>query len=61
MWLSDMEQENQYSESAVEELTPDCNCHCEVECHCHNCHERQPEIFDESDIDRIIANLNDWD
>ena len=53
-----MEQENQYSESAVEELTPDCNCHCEDECHCH---ERQPEIFDESDIDRIIANLNDWD
>ena len=37
-----MEQENQYSESAVEELT-------------------QPEVFDESDIDRIIANLNDWD
>lgn len=56
-----MEQENQYGESAVEELTPDCNCHCEVECHCHNCHERQPEVFDESDIDRIIANLNDWD
>ncbi|MBO5454941.1 MAG: hypothetical protein J6A20_00285 [Muribaculaceae bacterium] len=56
-----MEQENQYGESAVEELTPDCNCHCEDECHCHNCHERQPEVFDESDIDRIIANLNDWD
>ncbi|WP_301752480.1 hypothetical protein, partial [uncultured Muribaculum sp.] len=59
-WVSDMEQENQYGESAVEELTPDCNCHCEDECHCHNCYERQPEIFDESDIDRIIANLNDW-
>lgn len=56
-----MEQENQYGESAVEELTPDCSCHCENECHCHNCHERQPETFDESDIDRIIANLNDWD
>jgi len=53
-----MEQEYQYDESAVEELPPDCSCHCEVECHCH---ERQPEIFDESDIDRIIANLNDWD
>lgn len=47
-----MEQENQYGERAVEELTPDCSCHC---------HERQPEIFDESDIDHIIANLNDWD
>lgn len=53
-----MEQENQNIESAVEELTSNCNCHCEDECHCH---ERQPEVFDESDIDRIIANLNDWD
>lgn len=53
-----MEQENQYGESAIEELTPDCSCHCEDDCHCH---EKQPEIFDESDIDRIIANLNDWD
>jgi hypothetical protein len=56
-----MEQENQYGESTVEELTPDCNCHCEGECHCHNYHEKQSEIFDERDIDRIIANLNDWD
>lgn len=53
-----MEQDNQYDESAVEELTPDCSYHCEDECHYR---ERQPEIFAESDIDRIIANLNDWD
>ena len=52
-----MEHEN---ESAVEELTDTCEygCHCDGECHCH---EKQPEIFGESDIDRIIANLNDWD
>lgn len=48
------------SESAVKELTDtcECGCHCNGECHCH---EKQPEIFDEIDIDRIIANLNDWD
>ena len=52
-----MEHEN---ESAVEELTDtcECGCHCDGECHCH---EKQSEILDESDIDRIIANLNDWD
>ena len=52
-----MEHEN---ESVVEELTDtcECGCHCDGECHCH---EKQSEIFDESDIDRIIANLNDWD
>ena len=52
-----MEHEN---ESAVEELTDtcECGCHCDGECPCH---EKLPEIFDESDIDRIIANLNDWD
>jgi len=52
-----MEHEN---ESVVEELTDtcECGCHCDGDCHCH---EKQPEIFDESDIDRIIANLNDWD
>lgn len=48
------------NESAVEELTEtcECGCHCDGESHCH---EKQPEIFDESDIDLIIANLNDWD
>lgn len=52
-----MDHEN---ESAVEELmdTCECGCHCNGECHSH---EQQPEIFDESDIDRIIASLNDWD
>lgn len=52
-----MEHEN---ENTVEELTDtcECGCHCDGDCHCH---EKQPEIFDESDIDRIIANLNDWD
>lgn len=52
-----MEHEN---ESAVEELTDtcECGCHCDGECHCH---EKHPEIFKESDIDHIIANLNDWD
>ena len=48
------------SESAVEEQTDncECDCHCNGECHGH---ERQSGIFDESDIDLIIANLNDWD
>lgn len=52
-----MEHEN---ENAVEELTDtcECGCHCDGKCHCH---EKHLEIFDESDIDRIIANLNDWD
>ena len=52
-----MEHEN---ESAVEELTDTCECGCNCDGECH-CHEKQSEIFDESDIDRIIANLNDWD
>lgn len=54
---------DQESESVVEELTDkcECGCHCDGECHCAREKSELPEIFDESDIDRIIANLNDWD
>ncbi len=38
-----------------------CGCHCEGECHCSCCQEKEPYVFDESDIEDFIANLNDWD
>lgn len=55
----------QLSESAVVELSDnsdcDCDCNCEGECRCNHEKSEIPEIFDDSDIERIIANLNDWD
>lgn len=50
-------------ENAVEELTENstCNCHCNGECHCNHKKSELLEIFDENEVDRIVANLNDWD
>lgn len=51
------------SESVVEELMDNCECDCNCNGECHRNHEKSelPEIFDERDIERIVANLNDWD
>lgn len=57
-----MDHEN---ENVDDVLTDNCECgsgcHCECECHFDYEKKELPEVFDERDIDRIIANLNDWD
>lgn len=57
-----MDHEN---ENVIDVLTDNCECgsicHCDCECPFDYEKKELPEIFDESDIDRIIASLNDWD
>lgn len=55
-----MDHEN---ENVIDVLTDNCECGSICHCDCHFDYEKKelPEIFDESDIDCIIANLNDWD
>lgn len=50
-------------ENTTEHQTRDsnCGCHCEGECHCSCCQGKEPDVFDESDMEDFIANLNDWD
>ncbi|MCM1312392.1 MAG: hypothetical protein NC252_05775 [Roseburia sp.] len=50
-------------DNTEEDMTAECGCgcHCEDECHCCHCKEKEPDVFDESDIEDFIANLNDWD
>lgn len=59
-WLSNMDHEN---ENVIDVLTDNCECgsicHCDCECPFDYEKKELPEIFDESDIDRIIASLND--
>lgn len=46
-------EENEYGETAVDNMMVDYDYHVNT--------GELPELFDESSVDNFIANLNDWD
>lgn len=46
-------EDNEYSENSVEDMMVDYDYHINT--------GELPKLFDESSVDKFIANLNDWD
>jgi hypothetical protein len=46
-------EDNEYGENAVDDMMVDYDYHVNI--------GELPELFDESSVDKFIANLNDWD
>lgn len=46
-------EDNEYGENAVDDMMADYDYHVIT--------GELPELFDESSVDKFIANLNDWD